>query len=146
MTAVAEKGRGNMTMQGKLKLSLAILRYTVGAFFAVWVIEKFVKPESTQGIWKAFYFVSDLPLEASYVIGVVQAVILICFVLGLFKFWSYGLILIMHALSTASTWAQLADPYSGGNHLFWAAVPALGALIALFILRDEDTLGTVKKG
>lgn len=132
-----------MSTQGKLKLSLAILRYTLAAFFAVWVIEKFVKPESTQGIWKAFYFVSELPLEASYAIGVLQGVILICFVLGLFKFWSYGLLMVMHAFSTASTWAQLVDPYSGGNHLFWAAVPALGALIVLFILRDEDTVGTI---
>ncbi|MFP3942897.1 MAG: MauE/DoxX family redox-associated membrane protein [Alphaproteobacteria bacterium] len=132
-----------MSSQGKLKLSLAILRYTVAAFFAVWVIEKFVKPESTQGIWKAFYFVPDLPLEASYAIGVVQAVILICFVLGILKFWSYGLLLVMHALSTASTFGQLITPYTGNNHLFWAAVPALGALIALFILREEDTLGTV---
>lgn len=133
-----------MAAEAKLKPALAILRYTVAVFFAVWVIEKFVRPETTQAIWKAFYFVQNLPVAASYAIGVFQALILLLFLLGLFKFWSYGLMVVMHAVSTLSTYKQLIAPYEGGNHLFWAAVPALGALIALFILRKEDTFLTLK--
>jgi len=134
-----------MTGQGKLQLSLAILRYSVAAFFAVWVIEKFLHPETTQKIWAAFYLVEDLPLEASYVIGALQALLLAGFVLGLFKFWTYGALMAIHGLSTISTWQRLIDPYTSGNHLFWAAVPTLGALIVLFILRNEDTLGTLSR-
>lgn len=134
-----------MVSQSRLKIALAIMRYTVAAFFAVWVIEKFVSPETTQRIWAAFYFVDSLPLQTSYFIGTVQAVILVCFVLGIVKFWSYGSLMVMHALSTLSTYAQLADPYDPPNHLFWAAVPTLGALIALFILRNEDTWGTLAR-
>lgn len=127
----------------KLQLSLFIVRVSLAAFFAVWAIEKFVKPESTVGIWKAFYMVDSLPLEASYAIGAVQAAVLLAFALGVLKFWSYGFLMVIHGLSTLSTYGRLLDPYSGPNHLFWAAVPALGALIALFIMRNEDTMLTL---
>ncbi|MGF1456743.1 MAG: DoxX protein [Alphaproteobacteria bacterium] len=126
-----------------LKIALLIMRLSFAAFFAVWVIEKFVAPETTQRIWKAFYFVEAIPLEASYVIGAVQAVILIAFVLGIAKLLSTGLLVVMHGLSTLSTWERLIDPYTAVNHLFWAAVPALGLIIALLILREHDTLLTV---
>ncbi len=127
-----------------LRLALLILRLSVAAFFAIWVVEKFVAPEKTQAIWAAFYFVDALPLWISYVIGVIQGAALIAFIVGAFKFYATGLLMVMHALSTLSTWERLIDPYSGVNHLFWAAVPALGALIVLFMLRDEDTLLTIK--
>ncbi len=128
-----------------LKPALLILRLSVAAFFAIWVIEKFVAPEKTQAIWGAFYFYENLPLEASYAIGVIQAVVLLAFVLGIATFWSTGFLMVIHALSTLSTWERMIAPYEGVNHLFWAAVPALGALIVLFMLRDEDTLLTVGK-
>lgn len=126
-----------------LEVSLALVRYTVAAFFAVWVVEKFVKPETTQAIFKAFYYVEALPLEASYAVGVIQAVVLIAFVLGLFKTWSYGALTLMHAGSTLASWQQLSDPYTGVNHLFWASVPVLGAMIALWILRRRDRFATL---
>ena len=38
----------------KLKLSLFAIRFTLFLFFSVWAIEKFIKPETTVAIWKAF--------------------------------------------------------------------------------------------
>lgn len=49
----------------------------------------------------------------------------------------------MHAVSTLSTYKELLNPYEPPNHLFWAAVPLLAALIALFLLREEDNLLTI---
>ena len=46
----------------------------------------------------------------------------------------------MHAASTLASWAKYMDPWARPNILFWAALPVLGALIALFILRKRDTL------
>lgn len=43
----------------------------------------------------------------------------------------------MHAVSTLSTYEPLLDPYTPPNHLFWAAVPVFGALIALFSIWRE---------
>ncbi len=132
-------------MPAKQQIALATLRYSLAAFFGVWAIEKFVKPGNTTAIWSHFYHIDGVGEIASYAIGSVQLAIIALFVLGLFKFWSYGALMVMHGLTTLSTWAHLIDPY-GKNHLFWAGVPTLAALIALWLLREEDTLGTLKRG
>lgn len=123
-----------------LKISLFILRYALTAFLAVWVVEKFLEPETTQAIWGRFYGFDDLSLNASYIIGGVQAVALLAFVTGFAKFFSYGFWLVCHGYGTIMSYGPLLNPYEGSNHLFWAAVPVLAAFLALFLLRNEDTI------
>ncbi|MGB3403619.1 MAG: hypothetical protein WBA77_13105 [Microcoleaceae cyanobacterium] len=131
-----------MTEEGKLLISLAIIRITIGIFFLVWSIEKIIAPELAQRVFKNFYF-SEISPGVSVIIGIIQTLIVIAFLLGLFKTFSYGALLGMHAVSVFSTYQQLLNPYQPPNHLFWAAVPVLGALIALFLLRKSDRLFTV---
>jgi hypothetical protein len=127
----------------KIKAALFILRLGIAIFFAIWALEKFIKPETTVAIWKAFYFVDSLPMQAPYLIGAIQAVVVLLFFFGVLKFWTYGLLMVMHAGSTILSYERILDPYTGSNHLFVAAIPVLGALVALFILRDEDTMFTL---
>jgi putative oxidoreductase len=54
---------------------------------------------------------------------------------------SYGLVLIMHAISTLSSWQQYLDPFN--NLLFFGAWPMLAACYALYVLRDLDVRWTV---
>ena len=129
----------------KLQLSLFSLRISLGLFFLVWAIEKFIKPETTVGIWKAFYLVDNLPLEASYIIGIIQLVVVILFLAGVMKFWTYGFFLVIHTLGTILTYERLMAPYEHINHLFIAAIPCVAALLALFLLREEDTFLTIKR-
>ena len=125
----------------RLTFSLFIMRASVAAFFAVWAVEKLVKPESAVAIFDRFYGISGLPLSVAYAIGAVQLLLVLAFLVwARWRGITTGLLLTMHAVSTLSTWQQLAAPYEGGNHLFWAAVPTLAALIALFVMRDEDRL------
>jgi len=126
-----------------LKTALFILRLSITIFFAVWAMEKFIKPETTVAIWEAFYHVNALPLAAPYAIGAVQGAAVLCFFLGIMKFWSYGLLMVMHGAGTIFTYERLINPYTGSNHLFVAAIPVLGALVALFLLRRQDTLFTI---
>ena len=118
------------------------MRISTGIFFLVWSIEKFLFPEITQKVFSRFYMMDISPTFA-YGIGIVQTLIILAFMAGLFKIWTYGAILGMHAVSTLSTYKELFNPYEPPNHLFWAAVPLLAALIALFMLRKEDTLLSV---
>jgi len=74
-------------------------------------------------------------------IGGIQTVVLLAFAAGLFKFWTYGLVLLMHASSTISSWGKMIPPYGPqASMTFWAAVPVLAAIFALFLLRDRDRL------
>ena len=126
-----------------LRPALFILRACLGVFFAVWAIEKFVKPDTTAAIWEKFYLVGGLPEFGSYAIGALQLVMLALFIAGLFKTISYGFFMISHGLGTLLSYGPILNPYEGINHLFVAAIPVLGALVALFMLRGEDTLLTL---
>ena len=126
----------------QLGIGLALIRFSTGIFFLVWSIEKIINPEITQRVFSRFYFIEISP-SISIIVGIVQTLIVLAFMAGLFKLWTYGAILGMHAVSTLSTYKELLNPYEPPNHLFWAAVPLLAALITLFLLREEDNLLTL---
>lgn len=131
----------------KLEISLLIIRLSFAAFMLVWALDKVIAPDHAQAVFSRYYF-TELSPQPFIAIGLVQIAIILAFAMGFARFWSYGAVLVMHAVSTASTYAQLANPWEAGPRglLFWAAVPALGAIIALFILRDRDQLLSVDTG
>ena len=131
-----------MKSQQPLKIGLLLIRLSTGIFFLVWSIEKLIYPEITQKVFSRFYMIEISP-AVSYGVGILQTIIVLAFMAGLFKTWTYGLILGMHAVSTLSTYKELLNPYQPPNHLFWAAVPLLAALVALFLVRKEDKLFTL---
>jgi hypothetical protein len=107
-------------------------------------VDKVIAPEHAQAVFSHFYF-SELSRPALKAIGIVQMVVIAAFAVGFARFWTYGAVLVMHTASTASTYAQLLNPWGGEapQLLFWAAVPVLAAMIALFVLRDRDRLLSV---
>jgi len=123
-------------MNNRLGIPLLILRVTVFIVMAMWSIDKLVNPGHATAVFENFYFISGMSGTLLLVIGLAQLAIEVAFVLGLWKFWTYGFVLVTHAISTLSSWQQYLDPFN--NMLFLAAIPMLGACIALFLLRDKD--------
>ena len=109
-----------MSQSLEQKLPWALLALRVGIFIVmfVWALDKFVNPGHTAAVFEGFYGIS-------------------AFLAGLWKTVTYGLILILHAVSTFSSFPQYLDAFN--NLLFFAAWPMLAACVALFILRDYDT-------
>lgn len=128
----------------KVKQSLFALRIGVFIVMLVWTIDKFIKPEHTAGIFKKFYMIEGVSNFGAYAIGAIQLIILLFFLVGLFKRFSYGVIFFIHGVSTFSTWAKYINPWENGTLLFFAAIPMLAACYALYVLRDEDTLFNIK--
>ena len=128
----------------RLALSLAILRLSTGVFFLVWALQKVLAPEMARRVFETFYFSSPSD-EMLLTTGILQTLIVLAFMAGLFRFWTYGALLAMHSVSLFSTIPRLIDPSTSPNLLFWAAVPVLGLLIALFLLRDRDTLLVLRR-
>ncbi len=122
--------------------SLLLLRLGVFIVFLMWTLDKLVQPDHAAAIYENFYFIGGLSTGIFYLIGGVQMLIILAFVAGVFKKWTYGAILVFHAISTFSSWAQYLDAFN--NLLFFAAWPMLAACVALFLLRDFDTKCTVK--
>lgn len=122
----------------RLPVSLLLLRIGVFVVMALWSVDKIVNPGHAAGVFETFYFLEGMGAGTLAAIGVVQLLLEVAFVAGLFRTFTYGYVLVVHALSTLSSWPGYLEPFD--NLLFFAAWPMLAACIALFLLRDRDTL------
>ena len=127
----------------KLGYSLFGLRITVFLVMIMWTIDKFVNPDHAAAVFKTFYFLPGLEQTAFLIIGLVQAAIVVAFVLGVFKRWSTLLVLLMHTVSTLTPLPLYFDPWK--HLLFFAAWPMLAAIVALYLLREHDTFLSLGK-
>jgi hypothetical protein len=126
--------------RNRVGVALLILRVTVFLVMLIWTIDKFVRPTHAASVYEHFYFVRGLGPAVMYAIGVAELVLLIGFVIGLVPRLTYGLVLLLHAVSTFSSFRQYLHPFDGLNLLFFAAWPMLGACFALYYVRDLDTI------
>lgn len=128
----------------KLPSRLFILRAACAVFFLQWGVEKIVDPARTVRIIEYFY-VGTIPVEIVPALGVLQILLTFAFFAGFKQAFSYGAVLVLHAISVVATWRQLLFPFEEGthNHVFLTAVPVLAGLWLLFSLREHDTILTV---
>lgn len=120
--------------------ALLILRVTLALFFGQWGLEKFVHPERAAAIFEHFYGLQVSAL-IGYGFGAVELALALCLLLGIAKTVTYGALIALHGITVVVSWRQLLHPWADvPNHLFIASVPLLGALVALFVLRERDTL------
>src|SRR5260221_12434449 len=75
----------------------------------------------------------------------IEVAVIVAFLLGFAKQWSYGLVLLMHAGSTLASYKKYLQPFESPNLLFFAAIPMLAACFVLYYLRDVDVFWTIKK-
>lgn len=122
----------------KLQWSLLILRLTIFLVMFMWTIDKFINPEHALKVYEKFYFIAGLESVAMGAIGAVEIIILLMFLVGYKKIFSYAAVLLFHTVSTLSAFKLYLTPFEGPHLLFFAAWPMLAGCIALFLLRDED--------
>ncbi len=127
----------------RLQWSLLSLRLGVFIVMLMWTLDKFVQPEHSGKVFENFYGLAGWSETAFMFIGGLELLLVLAFVAGIWKRLTYGLVLILHGVSTLSSYAQYLDPF---NHLlFFAAWPMLAACITLYLLRDNDVLFTLPK-
>ena len=124
----------------KLQLSLLFLRVTVFLVMFMWTIDKFINPGHAAKVYESFYYIAGLESIVMYAIGAAEMVLLLLFLSGYKKTITYGAVLILHAVSTLSSFNQYLAPFEGPNLLFFAAWPMLAACLTLFLLRDQDRM------
>jgi len=122
----------------KLVLSLLLLRLSVFLVMFMWAIDKFINPGHAAKVYESFYYIAGLEVVVMYAIGAMEIGLLLLFLAGYKKKYTYGAVLVFHAVSTLSSFKQYLAPFDGPNLLFFAAWPMLAACLALFLLRDRD--------
>ena len=131
-------------MDNKLRISLFALRVTVFLVMLMWTIDKFVRPAHAVRVFEKFYYLASIAHGLIYLLAIIELVVIVAFLCGLFKRLTYGVVLALHAVSTLSAFKLYLAPYAGANLLFFAAWPMLAACLTLYLLREQDTLMTFK--
>jgi len=122
----------------KLEWSLFGLRLGVFIVLVMWTLDKFFNPEHVAVIFKAFYSISGLSSGISYLLGSLQLILVLSFLIGFQKRWVTLIILVMHFASTFVSFGRYIDPWGPSNLLFFAAWPMLAAIFMLYLFREFD--------
>jgi len=122
--------------QAKLELSLFLLRITVFIVMLAWTIDKFVSPGHGARILEGFYNIGGVGETVIMIMGAAELVIILAFLAGMWKKYTYGFVMILHGLTTFASWSAYIPP--DVSLTFFAAWPMLAACITLFLLRDFD--------
>lgn len=131
-------------MQNKLSLSLLLMRLSIFVVMLMWTLDKFINPAHAAKVYEKFYFIGGLGSNIFYIIGGLEILLLLAFISGWKKGVSYGIVLVLHGVSTLSSFQQYMTPFDGANLLFFAAWPMFAACLCLFLMRDEDKLLSLK--
>lgn len=129
-----------MNAEKRLSLSLLGIRLTVFLVMLMWTVDKFIRPEHAAGVFANFYALGGFGASVIVILGVLELLLLLAFVTGFARRFSYGAVLLLHAGSTLATWQQYLHPHEGANLLFFTAWPMLAACLALYLLRDADSM------
>jgi uncharacterized membrane protein YkgB len=145
LTVGTNKG-GTMPFNNRLPLSLFLLRVSVFIVMFIWTIDKFVRPGHAAAVYESFYFIGGLSELVFYFIGGLEMIIILSFLLGFKKRFTYSIVFLFHAVSTLSSYRIYLSPFAEGpNILFYAAWPMLAACFVLYYLRDLDTLWVIDR-
>lgn len=125
----------------RLAVSLLLLRLSLGLVMMVWAFDKLLNPGHGAAVFESFYGLSGLGEPIVRAIGAVQAVVVLGFLAGFARTWTYGAVLLMHAATTVASSSAYLQPLQ--NILFFSAFPMLAGLVALFLLRSEDSIASM---
>lgn len=132
-----------MTVEARIAPALLLLRVGVFVVMLMWTLDKFVNPRHTAKVFGFFYAIGGLGNGIIYGLGAAELVLILAFLLGFHKRFTYGAVLLFHGISTLASFRQYLAPWT--NLLFFAAWPMLAACFTLYTLRDFDTLGVLDR-
>lgn len=126
----------------RIQAGLLIIRVTAAIFLGLWATLKFHHPEWQRNIFEGAYNIGFLTItdNLSYFLGTVQIIIILAFVSGFKRNWTYAIVALMSAAGVLGSLGSLMTYYNYPKNLMLTSIPTLGALIALYIMRDLDNL------
>ena len=133
-----------MRIEDRLPPILLSMRLGIFVVMFIWTVDKFVRPEHAAKVFSHYYHLADLSAFIMYSVGTIEMVLLLGFLVGYRKQWSYGAVLLLHGISTISSYKQYFTPFESAHLLFFAALPMLAACYGLYMLRDFDTILTIE--
>lgn len=126
-------------------LSIFLLRFSTGIYLALWGVDKLINTSHAAGLSDRFYggLVSSEPLIL--ISGMIQVIIGLMVMLGLFRSISYLAQLAWYAIGIIPIITYIIDPFglylAERSHLTWfPSTTLLFASIVLIAFKEFDTL------
>jgi hypothetical protein len=89
----------------RLEISLLLLRLAAGLVMLVWAADKIFNPGHGAAVFKGFCGISGVGEPVVHALGIVQALIVVGFLIGFARTWTYGAVLFMHGATTLVSWS-----------------------------------------
>ncbi len=125
--------------QSRLELSLFLLRLGVFIVMLVWTLDKVLNPAHAIEIFEEFYFIQGISEGLMMTLGFIELILVLAFLAGLWKRYTYGLIILFHTISAIAPWEKYTVELGAlFSMLYFADWSMLAACITLYILRDLD--------
>ncbi|CAN5242377.1 hypothetical protein BH20VER2_BH20VER2_08400 [soil metagenome] len=105
----------------RVALVLLVLRLTVFLVMLMWTIDKFVCPGHAVSVFENFYGLRGFGDAVIFGLAGAELLLIFAFVVGFAQRFTYGAVLLLHAISTLSSWRQYCTPFEGNNLLFGVA-------------------------
>jgi hypothetical protein len=127
---------------------LLVLRAGLVWFMFLWAIHKVITPKQYQQLAK---WIDGVDVSFAQIYGMAAVQLLVCAlaIIGIFRYFSYSALLVMHFFTVTRRWERFFDPFAVNDKGFPVNrnpvidLAVLGALIALVLLikRDNWSLG-----
>lgn len=124
---------------------LLIMRAGLAWFIFLWAAHKIITPKQYQGLARHFDGV-DMSLVQVYAVGGAQIAVCLLVLFGVFRYFSYSALLIMHFFTVTRRFERFFDPFALNDRGFPVNrnmvidLAVLGAMIALVLLIHRDQL------
>ncbi len=132
-----------MAQKNNIAWGLFLLRFGLGLYLAMWSIDKMAAPNISVIDFSHFYMI-HVSTSVIMLIGAMELVLSLFFLLGMYKTLTYGLSLMIHMISSFFIYHKLMWPF-GEYHFFIANLPIFFSFLTLFLLRDLDSKLTLGK-
>lgn len=138
-----------LTPQDRLDgLALLILRLGLVWFIFLWAAHKIITPAQYQSLARNIDGV-EISLSQVYLAGGVQILLCLIAALGMFRYFSYGSLLVMHLFTVLRRLEGFLDPFAvnergfpvNRNQVIDLAVLAAFIALVLLIRRDHFSVG-----
>ena len=107
----------------KLEISLLALRVSVAAVMLVWAVDKLVRPEHSSSVFAGFYGMPGVGEGIVVGLGVVQLLLVLAFLAGVARTWTYGASLLLHTVGakTGKHRTNTLSYFPDGGHYYVVA-------------------------
>ncbi len=133
-----------MANEKRLEIGLFVMRLSISIFFLALITQKLFTTQPKQGIFPSFDSL-DIPAFTSYPLLFITTALILSFLGGWYKTFSYGGVLSMQLVLLAPTYKEFFKFSEPTDIFLWSTIPLLGTSVSLFLLRDNDNLFTFDK-